>query len=136
MPNKQPRRPWICGLAGTILGSITTLVTLAWWIMILAGAATSPHAPFEGLDEKAGYPAKKQEKKLAILTRQEFRNLVMGRTFNEVKKAVGAPDSTQTLMNMEFWNYSRKTKDEATGKLDLQIQVVFEDGVVTAVNFF
>jgi hypothetical protein len=30
----------------------------------------------------------------------------------------------------------RKCRPKATGKVDLQIQVVFEDGVATAVNFF
>ena len=42
----QTRAGWICGIIGTILGIISTLVTAVWWIFILvANAAGTVGAP-------------------------------------------------------------------------------------------
>lgn len=70
-----------------------------------------------------------------VMSRDEFRNAVMGKTMTEVIQAVGRPDTTQDIGIIQCWYYEHRTKDTITGKVDFHAQVTFEGGVVTGVNF-
>lgn len=68
-------------------------------------------------------------------TRAEFTKLVVGKTQAEVIQAVGKPDSTSESGGRVWWYYSNTTTDPITGKTDQSIQLVFEDGKVSEVNY-
>jgi hypothetical protein len=70
-----------------------------------------------------------------VYTRQEFRDLVMGKTPDEVIAAVGAPDHTATDEFGTFWHYRARTTDAVTGKTDPNTRLEFKDGRVSEVNF-
>ena len=71
-----------------------------------------------------------------VLLRDDFRKTVIGKTPQEVIDAVGKPDLTQELAGVgTFWYYDNKTKDPVTGKIDFRVQVIFEYGRVTSVNY-
>jgi outer membrane protein assembly factor BamE (lipoprotein component of BamABCDE complex) len=69
-----------------------------------------------------------------IYTRDEFRKLVMGKTPDEVIAAVGKPDHTQKGEPGTFWYYTERTRDPATGKMDRNARLAFQDGRVSAVT--
>jgi outer membrane protein assembly factor BamE (lipoprotein component of BamABCDE complex) len=80
--------------------------------------------------------AVKNEATAKVYTREEFERLVIGKTKDEVIKAVGRPDRTsKQAEGTEYWYYSDVIRDPITGKLDRQVQVVFEDGLPVRINF-
>lgn len=68
-------------------------------------------------------------------TRDQFRDLLVGKTPDEVVKAVGKPDRTHDIAGRIVWHYDGMTTDPATGKPDRTAQVIFEQGVVNRVNY-
>ncbi len=68
-------------------------------------------------------------------TRDQFRQLVIGKTPDEVIKAVGKPDRTQDFAGTRAWYYDRITTDPITGKVDRTSQVIFEQGVADRVTY-
>jgi outer membrane protein assembly factor BamE (lipoprotein component of BamABCDE complex) len=82
--------------------------------------------------------------KANVWTRTEFKNLVMGKTPDEVMKAIGKPESTnEGDEKYRYWYYRSITKDEITGKVDLTTNIVFRsddpaktERIVVHVNFF
>lgn len=77
--------------------------------------------------------AEPAEKK--VYSRDEFRALIMGKSQDEVIKAVGKPEMTQDLSGDVYWNFSNVTRDSVTGEVDGNVQVVFEKGRVVRVNY-
>ena len=71
-----------------------------------------------------------------VFTRGQFENLVLNRTEEQVIKAVGKPDSTQSIGGGTYWYYSRRTKDSVTGNTDLRAQVHFGPSLVKSVSFY
>jgi len=69
-----------------------------------------------------------------VYTRQEFRELVVGKTEAEVIEAVGKPDST-TDGDGAVWTYRNRTKDPATGETDPRASVHFQGGKAAQVNY-
>src|SRR5262245_38761349 len=59
-----------------------------------------------------------------LYMRQEFKNLVMGKTAEGVLAAVGKPDAT-TENGTQTWIYRRATRDPFTGKVDGAVYVDF-----------
>ena len=59
----------------------------------------------------------------------------MGKTPDEVIEVVGRPESTSDDGSTQYWYYYSRTIDNAAGKTDNRIQVVFRDGVVDSVNY-
>ncbi len=68
-------------------------------------------------------------------TRAEFRDLVKGKTPEEVVALVGRPDRTSEVPGQTDWVYNARTRDPVSGKLDLYAVVVFRDGWVEDVLF-
>lgn len=48
---------------------------------------------------------------------------------------IGAPNRTSKAGEREYWYFERISRDPVTGKIDRSIQVVFELGIVSAINF-
>ena len=95
---------------------------------------TAQQEQAERLAQKARQEAAERQR-TRTLGRGEFRSLVMWKTEDQVLDAVGKPDTTQELGNMEFWYYRFRTIDPVTNRTDFQAQIVFENGVVTSVNY-
>jgi outer membrane protein assembly factor BamE (lipoprotein component of BamABCDE complex) len=68
-------------------------------------------------------------------TREEFRQLVVGKSADEVISAVGRPDKTSDNGGDPYWYYWDKTVDPTSGKTDSNAQVVFKHGQVARVNY-
>lgn len=84
-------------------------------------------------DEKG---AKDQVRANKNLPREQFRSLVSGKTEQQVLDALGKPDETQDQEGLgKFWYYRNVAVDPVTGKKTAQVQIVFDGGTVTTVNF-
>ena len=68
-------------------------------------------------------------------TREKFRELVIGKTPDEVIAAVGKPDRTVESGTAVFWYYDARTTDPATGQADKKAQVVIRNGKAAEVNY-
>jgi len=71
------------------------------------------------------------------MTRGEFRNAVVGKDAQGVIAAVGKPDSTSKAggAGSEYWHYYERTIDTITNKTDKVALVIFEQGIVTRVDY-
>ncbi len=69
------------------------------------------------------------------LKRDEFRNLVLGKSPEELVAAIGKPNSTQDTELGVFWYYENVAGDPVTGKRSMLVQITIENGRVTGVNF-
>lgn len=69
-----------------------------------------------------------------VQSKEEFRQLVIGKTEQEVLAAVGKPTNTQDYGRDIVWYYQQCFRDPITGKW-LTAQVTFENGRVDRVNF-
>jgi outer membrane protein assembly factor BamE (lipoprotein component of BamABCDE complex) len=69
--------------------------------------------------------------------REEFRALLMGKTQEQVIRAVGRPGKTTDGVGGDtYWYYNHATVDPITGKTDPHVQVAFtSDGVVRSVRY-
>lgn|SRR5262245_28898443 len=57
------------------------------------------------------------------MPRQEFLNLVNGKTHDELTKALGKPDK---ISSSGTWSYDNATRDEITGKIDFHTTIYFK----------
>jgi hypothetical protein len=79
--------------------------------------------------------AKEQPGKNRKYTRDEFKNLVVGKSKSEVVALLGRPKATQQSGDLELWDYPNRTTDPVTGKTDDVAQVEFEGDRVANVSF-
>lgn len=80
--------------------------------------------------------AKNQVRANKNLPREQFRALVSGKTEQQVLDALGKPDETQDQEGLgKLWYYHNAAVDPVTGKKTAIVQLVFEGGAVTSVNF-
>jgi hypothetical protein len=83
-------------------------------------------------DAAAAKPAKGGTR---VYTREEFRDLVMGKTPDEVAAALGRPDETSEAGGVVRWTYRGRVRDPAPGEAPATpVAVVFRDGQVAEVN--
>ena len=68
-------------------------------------------------------------------TREKFRELVIGKTPDEVIAAVGKPDRTVESGTAIFWYYDARTTNPDTGMADKKAQVVIRNGRAAEVNY-
>jgi hypothetical protein len=116
---------WIGLGVGVVFGGVVLLGCLGYFVMGRAAVAPAPGAA----PATVAGPAKK------LYTRDEFKRLVMGKTMEEVKAAVGPPETTQEGAVVR-WYYKDQTTDPITGKTDYSAQVNFgDDGRVESVRF-
>jgi hypothetical protein len=67
------------------------------------------------------------------VSRADFEKAVMGKSTKEVSAQFGEPDLRVPAGNNEQWTYASLTTNGA--KTDISVQVNFESGKVTKVNF-
>lgn len=62
--------------------------------------------------------------------------LTLPLNYLDIEKLFGKPTSTQSVGAIQLWYYSNVTYDPITDKIDRQVQVVIEDRLVTAINYY
>ena len=69
--------------------------------------------------------------------RDELRNLIIGKTQNQVIEIIGKPESSQDVSGgKQMWYYhSGISYDPVTDIVDYQVQVIFINGICVMVNF-
>lgn len=73
-----------------------------------------------------------------VLTREEFKKLVAGKTMAEVLSLLGRPYDTDPSLfgdERETWRYLGVSMDPISGRNDRSATVWFEDGKVVRVSF-
>jgi len=70
-----------------------------------------------------------------LMTREECREKLLGKTPEEVIAIIGKPDRTMELTSQLTWFYKGMTRDKLTGKPDNRVQITFEDGKVKSITF-
>jgi outer membrane protein assembly factor BamE (lipoprotein component of BamABCDE complex) len=80
-------------------------------------------------------PQTDQTQEREVYTRDEFKQLILGKTEDEVLQALGKPRSTSQKENVQYWHYANRTMDPLTKKIDSDAQVVLENGRVRAINY-
>ncbi|HKB06220.1 MAG TPA: hypothetical protein VKD90_28760 [Gemmataceae bacterium] len=70
-----------------------------------------------------------------VYTRQEFQDLVVGKTPDEVIAAVGKPDDSTEDGDGVRWTYAGRVRDPAPGKSAGNPVVVFRDGKAAEVRY-
>jgi hypothetical protein len=78
---------------------------------------------------------KERDTKNRKYTRDEFKQLVLGKTRDELIGLLGKPNATQESGDLELWDYYSRTTDPTTGKTDQDAQVEFQNGRVENVTF-
>jgi hypothetical protein len=76
----------------------------------------------------------KPKSKPTVINRDEFRNLVLGKTKQEVMESVGRPDSTTENSVFNYWQYEDNIKDPVSGNMG-SATVHFDNIVVESVDF-
>jgi hypothetical protein len=79
--------------------------------------------------------AEAKAKAAKFYTRDEFRDLVMGKTAGEVRTLLGSPKKESESPKRVVWHYPERTTDPATSKLDGEARVVFENERVVRVDY-
>lgn len=74
-----------------------------------------------------------------VMSREEFRQAIAGKSPDQVIASVGRPDRTDESTGargelIQYWYYDGAAKDEITGNVG-KAQVVIENGQVYRVNF-
>jgi hypothetical protein len=68
-------------------------------------------------------------------SREKFRELVIGKTPDDVIAAVGKADRTVESGTAVFWYYDARTISPATGKADKKAQVIFRNGMAAEISY-
>lgn len=71
----------------------------------------------------------------AVVPREEFRKALLGKTPDEVIRAVGRPEDTTDDGGRQMWTYRGRTKDPVTGNVDSAAFVHFKGGRVSSVDY-
>jgi len=138
-PQKSSNSGLILGLVigGGVLVAVLLIGCAVSMFLFRGAAVNAPQGAQVAtrVDEPEGKDGKDPAKK--TYTRVEFMKLVMGKKPDEVIAALGKPhDKTENALKPDspVWYYKRMTINPASGELDNSAQVVFENGVVSAVN--
>jgi hypothetical protein len=133
-PRKSSNTGLIIGIVSAVV-VIFGVVAIGCLGMLMWGGARAPVAVQQQAGPVGNVADEKQKK---TYTRAEFTKLVMGKTMDEVKAALGKPDTTQeraTEPDSPTWYYDKVTVDPVTGKKDDSAQVIFEKGKVARINY-
>src|SRR4029453_17557516 len=104
-----------------------------WSAAVLAGCQDRPSAGVSG--GVSGSVAVTGTVTHTTYTREKFRELVIGKTPDEVIAVVGKPDRTVESSTAVFWYYDGRTADGATGKADKKAQIIIRNGKAAEVNY-
>ena len=130
-PDPRPRARSGPGLVIALIltGAGLLVLVVCGGLAALLWARAAPVAPPVAATRATDRPARPS------YTRAEFRTLVLGKTPDEVRAAVGEPQGTAEFGIRRVWHCGGVTRDPATGTLDADAAVVFEGGVAADVQF-
>jgi outer membrane protein assembly factor BamE (lipoprotein component of BamABCDE complex) len=112
---------WWFGVSGFMFGLVAAAV-------LAAGAA---FMYWQGRSEVQAQAASAP----TVYLRDDFTASVLGKSEDQVLEAVGKPDLTSEDAQATYWHYRSRTRNPTTGRIDSDVQVVFERGHVTALNY-
>jgi hypothetical protein len=69
------------------------------------------------------------------ISRESFRESLVGKTPDEVIQSIGRPVRTRKVGRQEVWTYERRTYDPISSRVDHTASVWFENGQVDDVNY-
>lgn len=98
-------------------------------------AVRTPSVGAAGPDGAIMTPVGKDAGTIRVYTRDEFKQLVMGKTLEQLIAAIGQPDAT---VNSDFGlthRYSNRTKSPETGQLDPAVELGMKNGRVFEVTY-
>jgi outer membrane protein assembly factor BamE (lipoprotein component of BamABCDE complex) len=82
----------------------------------------------------------KEDVKNKVYTRAAFKQLVVGKTKEQVKALLGPPTKTWELNDADYsvgWHYKNRTKDPDAEEIDPDANILFDaKGVAVSVDFF
>jgi hypothetical protein len=122
-------------LGGLLLVGAVACGGLALFWTRSADRAANEQAAIVAEAEGARLVAEAKATAAKVYTREEFRDLVMGKTPGEVRTLLGPPKRESESPNRVVWHYQERTTDPATSKLDREAQVVFENERVVRVGY-
>jgi hypothetical protein len=136
-----PRRPGMSPvlIIALVVGGLLMLGLVACGVVGLFAWRVAPQPAGQPAAVETG-PAEQMAhlggtKGKRIYARAEFKELVMGKTADEVIAAVGKPDRTEADEFGTYWHYRGRTTDPVTGKTDPDTRLEFKEGRVSEVNF-
>jgi hypothetical protein len=130
MPTKTgPRFGWTVALL--VIAGVLVLVAAGAAAKVLIEDAAVPVEEFG--NPGAGGDADARPRRM--YTRQEFRDLVIGKTRAEVAAALGGQHHGVEAGPPEVWHYLSVTVGGETGRPDFEAGVVFEADKATDVRF-
>jgi hypothetical protein len=100
-----------------------------------ADRAANQQAAIVAEAEGARVVAEAKARASKVYTRDEFRELVIGKTPAEVRALLGPPRKENESPKRIVWHYQERTTDPATSKIDREAQVVFEHEKVVRVDY-
>jgi hypothetical protein len=131
--SRRPGRPIL--ITGLVLGVVLAASLVGLGVAYFGGQARPGPADSDQAAADNRGPAKAEAEVKRVYTRAEFRVLVLGKTPDEVIKAVGNPDRTSESGVAVFWYYDARTTNPATSRTDSKAQLVVRDGKVAEVNY-
>jgi len=134
-PPPQPRpssNPTVIILA--VLGAVA-LLGLAVCVGLFVWMGARVAAPPVANEPAVIHPAEGKEGINRIYMRDEFRQLVMGKSEQEVTEELGKPNVADEAGDSKLWIYRDRTTDPATGKTDPKVSIRLQAGKVVAVEF-
>jgi hypothetical protein len=134
----QPRRPGTSPvlILALVFGGLLVLGVVGCGVfgfLAFRAAPVPAGAPGADVDETSGIPDPKNPE--PFYTRQRFRELVMGKTPDEVIGAVGRPDETTEAGDVIRWTYRDRVREPGPGKRSATPVVVFREGKVAEVQY-
>lgn len=134
----HPRRPGMSPavIVLVVLGGVCLLGLVACAGIAFLGRMAGPgaQAPPAAVVVQAE-PVKGAKGTTRVYSRQEFLDLVRGKTPREVRTLLGPPKKESESPKRVVWYYQERTTDPATTELDREAQVVFENDRVVRVDY-
>ena len=120
MTIQAPSR-WTVALLSFALGSLSTLALVGGTLYAINRSQQSAESPVRPRPR--------------VYSRAEFSRLVLGKSEEEVIKAVGRPDETSEDDDARYWHFKKRTLDPLTQEKDTDVQVVIKAGKVSEINY-
>jgi hypothetical protein len=136
--DEQPRRSGTSPglILALVLGGLLLLVVGCGAVFLFRYWATAiPPANATAPVVVQADPAKGAKGITRVYTRQEFRDLVMGKVQDEVIAAVGKPDETSEDGDVVRWTYGGRVRDPGPGQPAATPVVVFREGKAAEVQY-
>ena len=100
-----------------------------------ADRETAKKASEEAKKAEREAKTKDREDKSRKYTREEFKQLVIGKSRDEVIALLGTPKTTPQLGGVDLLEYPGRTTDPVTGKTDHNAQIAFDGDLASDVTF-